>query len=75
MSTPNTVSLRINLRDPASPESADNPWFVTVAVADTSGGCLGGVVTGHPLPSEKSTIDDPSECTATAVFEAAAAST
>ena len=49
--------------------SAENQYMVAVAVADTTGSCLGVVIYGFPTPSETFTADNLAECTAQAVSE------
>ena len=53
--------------------AADNPYYLAFAVRDDSGRCAGGVLSGHPDPTEERTVrvEPGQRCTGAAVAEAA----
>ena len=68
--TPSSISILSTFVDDKSVAGPDNPFLFAVAVRDTSGACLGGVVHGFPLPTEVTQFEDLASCNADAVREA-----
>jgi hypothetical protein len=65
-----TVSgYQFNARNSKDPASKSNPLVLAFAVADTKGGCAGGVIEGFPKPDTTKAVDmaGATACTGTVV--------
>ncbi len=66
---PSSISIMSTMLNDKDSASAENPYVFGIAVADTSGSCLGVVAYGFPTPDQTFTVEDLSVCTASEVVD------